>query len=294
MPRRTLAQAGVVALAFLLGPSAALADMAKDSPVKFPEKGALPAKYPPDAGQPGGGSPEKEYYFFPTPQRSLKQVRAIQAQMPRGEFAAPRADWAQLARTRKALTEGGEVRLLALGDSIVNDTMRSGWVALLAEAYPKAKIEARVYVRGGGGCQHYKEEDRVAKHVVPFKPTLVLIGGISQKDIESIREVIAQLRKHLPEVEVLLFTGTFGTADPRDAEALARARHSGTGAYGEALRKLATEERCAYLDMTTPWAAYITSSKEHPHRFYRDPVHANEYGEQVLAKVMMAFWTAED
>jgi hypothetical protein len=28
--------------------------------------------------------------------------------------------------------------------------------------------------------------------------------------------------------------------------------------------------------------------------FYRDVVHANEYGEQVLAKIMLAFWTAPD
>ena len=76
-----------------------------------------------------------------------------------------------------------------MGDSIVADTMRSAWLAKLAEAYPKAKIRGTVYVRGGGGCQHYKEEGRIAKNVVPRKPDLVFIGGISQKDIESIREV---------------------------------------------------------------------------------------------------------
>lgn len=132
--------------------------------------------------------------------------------MPSGEFAAPAADWTHLRRTRRLLTEGGDLRLLALGDSIVNDTMRSGWVAKLQEAYPKARIQATVYVRGGGGCQHYREEDRVAKNIIPQKPDLVLIGGISQKNVESIRDV----------------------------------------------------------------------------------VHANEFGEQILAKIMMSFWTAPD
>ena len=78
--------------------------------------------------------------------------------------------------------------------------------------------------------------------------------GISQKDTESIREVIHQLRAGLPEVEVLLASGVFGMVDPRDPEALAKASHSGTGAYGQALKNLAVEENCAYLDMTTPWA----------------------------------------
>lgn len=156
----------------------------------------------------------------------------------------------------------------------------------------KARIEATVYVRGGGGCQHYRDEGRVAKYIQPRRPDLVFIGGISQRNIESIREVIRQLRSGLPEVEFLLVTGTFGTVDPRDPEALAKAPHSGTGAYGQALKSLAAEERCAYLDTTTPWAEYIRSAKVHPHLFYRDVVHANEYGEQILAKILMAFWSS--
>jgi len=269
------------------------ADMAADSPVKFPERGALPPKYPPDLPSRDQTAPEPDYYLFSTPQRSLEQIRKIQAEMPRGEFTPPKPDWTHLQRTRRRLTEGGSLRIVAIGDSIVNDTMRSGWVALLREAYPKADIQAMVYVRGGGGCQHYRQEGRIDKVVVPLRPDLVLIGGISQKDTDGIREVIHQLRAALPEVEILLTTGVFGTADPRDAEELAKAPYSGTGPYGQALRQLAAEERCAFLDMTTPWAEYLRSSGLHPHLFYRDAVHANEYGEQVLAKVLMAFFAPD-
>ena len=49
--------------------------------------------------------------------------------------------------------------------------------------------------------------------------------------------MIRQLRAGLPEVEILLATGTFGTTDPRDPVALAKAPHSGTGAYGERSRR---------------------------------------------------------
>lgn len=261
-----------------------------DSPVTFPKQGALPAKYPPDVKVQDEPA-EKDYYIFSSPCRSLKQIAAIQKAMPSGQFTPPPADWKHLPRTRRILTEGGELRLLALGDSIVNDTMRSGWVAQLQEAFPKARIQTTVYVRGGGGCQHYRKEDRVAKYILPRKPDLVFIGGISQRDMESIREVIRQLRAGLPEVEILLATGTFGTVDPRDAVALAQASHSGTGEYGRVLKSLAAEQHCAYLDMTTPWAEYLRSAKVHPHLFYRDAVHANEFGEQVLAKIMTAFWT---
>lgn len=264
--------------------------MMSDSPVTFPKEGALPAKFPPDVNQRSEPA-EKEYYIFSSPCRSLPQIAAIQTAMPPGRFTPPPADWKHLERTRRILTGGGDLRLLALGDSIINDIMRSGWVARLQEAYPTANIEATVYVRGGGGCQHYQEEARVQKYILPRKPGLVFIGGISQRDTASIREVIRQLRDGLPDVEILLATGAFGTADPRDPAALAHAPYSGTGPYGKALKALADEERCAYLDMTAPWAEYIRSSKLHPHLFYRDAVHANEFGEQIPGKIMMAFWT---
>ena len=190
-------------------------------------------------------SPEPDYSIFETPERSLEQIAKIQAEMVKGEFTPPKPDWKYLPRTRRILTAGGDLHVLALGDSIVADTMRSGWLAKLGAAYPQAKIRGTVYVRGGGGCQHYKEEGRIAKNIVPRKPDLVFIGGISQRDIEAIRDCIHQLRAGLPEVEILLATGAFGSnADPRDAADLAKAPHSGTGAYGEKMRQLAADERC--------------------------------------------------
>ena len=263
--------------------------LSADSPVTFPKQGALPAKYPPDVRE-ESWPVERDYYLFGSPCRSLAQIRQIWDEMPPGTFARPTNDWRHLSRTRRVLARGGSLRLMAIGDSIVNDTMRSGWVALLQELFPKADIQATVYVRGGGGCQHYREAGRIADVVAPRRPDLVFLGGISQRDVADMGVVIDQLRAVLPEVEILLGTGAFGTVDPRDATAWAKAPHSGTGAYGVALQKLAAEKRCAYLDFTGPWAEYLNSAGVHPHRFYRDVVHANEAGEQVLAKILMSFW----
>ena len=193
-----------------------------DSPITFPEKGALPACYPPDRPHGGNQATEEGYFIFHSPQRSLVQIAQIQSEMPVGQFPSPPNDWAQLQRTQRILTQGGRLHLLALEDSIINDTMRSGWVAKLGEVYPKAVIQATVYVHGGGGCQHFKEEERIATNVTPRQPNLIFIGGISQSDIDSIHQVIDQVRPSLPEVEFLLVTGAFGTVDPRNPEAIGR------------------------------------------------------------------------
>lgn len=264
--------------------------MMADSPVKFPQKGPIKSKYPPDIKAPREES-EKDYFIFASPCRSIEQINAIQKEMPKGKFTAAKQDWTGLKRTHKILTEGGDLHILGLGDSIVNDTMRSGWVGKLQEAYPKAKIKTTVYVRGGGGCRHYREEGRVQKYIIPRKPDLVFIGGISQReDLDAIRDVIQQIRKDLPEVEFFLASGVFGTVDPRQPDELAKAQHSGSSSYGAGLKKLAEEENCAYLDMTTPWAEYIISTGLHPHLFYRDVVHANPQGEQILSKILMEWW----
>lgn len=265
--------------------------MMADSPVQFPADGPLPSRFPPDRpGQKEAAEPD--YFIFRTPERSLEQIAAIQEAMPAGSFTTPPADPEPLAHTGALLTAGRPCRLLALGDSIVNDTMRSAWVARLQQRHPAASIHATVYVRGGGGCQHYREVERIQRYVVPRAPDCVYIGGISQRSLDDIDAVVQQLRAALPRVEILLATGTFGTTDPRDATALAQAPFSGTGEYGRALRSLAASAGCAYLDMTGPWAEYIVSSGLHPHLFYRDKVHANEFGEQILGRIMLAFWEA--
>ncbi len=290
--------------------------MAADSPVTFPASGPLPPTHSPDVSQPAQPSEEGVFVFESLPLappeagtpaakytgRSAAQVAAITGTLPPGEFTPPPHDWQHLPRTRRLLADGGKLTIVALGDSIVNDTMRSGWIGGLRHEYPRTEIRGFVCVRGGGGCHFFGQEGRIARYVVPLKPDLVIIGGISRGDrqlpdgsvqragIGPIRDTIQQIREARPDVEILLMTGAFGAADPRSDEELAAASHSTTSPEGRALRSFAAEERCGFLDMTTPWSEYIRSSGLHPHRFYRDRVHANEHGEQILARILLAFF----
>jgi len=69
--------------------------------------------------------------------------------------------------------------------------------------------------------------------------------------------VIRQIRAGLPEVEFLLFTSGFGSADPRDDAELGKIRDP--AGYAASLKKLAAEERCAFLDMRSPWIEAMRS-----------------------------------
>jgi hypothetical protein len=89
----------------------------------------------------------------------------------------------------------------------------------------------------------------------------------------------------------LLVSGAFGELDPRREDALASAPYSGLGEYGRKLRALAGEVQCGFLEMTGPWAEYLRQSGESVDFFKRDPVHANEAGEQILGRVLLAFFS---
>lgn len=292
--------------------------MAADSPITFPVSGPLPPRHLPDVAQPALPTEEGVYVFESLPLihpagdtplskypgRSPDQVTAIGRTMPAGTFTAPINDWRGLRQTRRVLAEGGTLTIVAIGDSIMNDTMRSGWISQLRARHPLTTIRGFVCVRGGGGCHFFGQNGRLARYVEPLQPDLVIIGGISRGDltladgtieragIAPIREAVGQLRAALPKTEILLMTGAFGAADPRSDEELAAASHSATAPEGRELRCLAAEEGCGFLDMTTAWAEYIRSSGRHPHVFYRDRVHANEHGEQILAKILLAYFSS--
>lgn len=120
---------------------------------------------------------------------------------------------AMLLITLRPMLICSSVHLMAVGNSIINQTVRSGWNGKLQEAYPKAKITSAVYVRGGGNCGHFKEDGRVEKVVVAAKPDRFYIVGISQRNIKRMREGITRIRAALPEAEFLLTPGAFGITD---------------------------------------------------------------------------------
>ena len=178
-----------------------------------------------------------------------------------------------------------------LGDSIIGDTSSSQFDLLLGRMYPKCKIEKITSVRGSTGCWWYKLDNHVEEYVLRHKPDLLMIGGISQRqDIDSIREVIRQVRaKQSPEI--LLMTPAFGaTQDPHIKNWSFEIKSDPTD-YRARLRRLAEDEKCGFVDMTGPWWRYIQQSGKTYGWFQRDRVHANERGFQILGRILETFFS---
>ncbi len=235
-------------------------------------------------------NPDKDgVYILTQPERTMAQVEKAYAQMPPLHYT-PRADrWKKLPRTAAILHQGGELHIVMLGDSIVNDTSCSRWDDVLRPRYPRAKIVRTTVVRGGTGCWWYHEAGRVKKYVIPLRPDLFIIGGISQRDdVDSIRDTIRQVRAARP-CDVLLMTGAFGPVDPRDPKQWTPTIDTNGHDYRARLQRLARSEHGAFLDMTGAWGQYIRTSGKPLDWFKRDPIHANERGEQILGRILVRY-----
>lgn len=200
------------------------------------------------------------------------------------------ADRAQfIPVTLRALEAGEKVRIVMLGNSIINDTGNSAWEVLTETDYPGADVEVITSVRGGTGCWYYRENNRIDTFVIRYNPDLLIIGGISHReDTAAIHDVIRQVRERT-EAEILVFSGPVGRdGDPRANPAFAIPPKAGD--FRLQLREMAKDAGVGYFDMQTEWGTYIQSSGKPYDFFLRDPVHANARGRQVLARLTAAYF----
>ena len=218
------------------------------------------------------------------------------ASIPPVNGTPPADRWQFIPKAVQKLRKGGTLRIVFLGDSIANDTGNSPFDVLLGRMYPKASVQVVTSVRGGTGCQWYKDENRVQEFVIDCKPDLLIIAGISHGyDTESMRAVIRQVRARI-NPEIMIMTGAVcPDASCKDGyvkysklpEDTARAN---LDSFPARVRSLAAEEKVELFDMRTAWDSYIASCGKPQEWFMRDPVHANCRGRQVLARIIEQYF----
>ena len=232
----------------------------------------------------------------------VKWADKIYAEMPRLTFRPPSGRWTYLKKTLNRLQTGGALKIVMLGDSIVNDIGNSPYDVLLERFYPSCRVNVITSVRGGTGCSYFADNDHVREYVLPHNPNLVIIGGVSnQGDVESVRRVIRQIRKG-SEAEFLILsevvsegfnpaTERYEGSNPRtNPDWVEKIDPDGTS-YRSRLFRMAREERVEFLDLSGPWGRYTLDSARPYGWFLRDAVHANVRGSLVLARIMEEYFS---
>ena len=218
---------------------------------------------------------------------SLQRIDAIWSEMDPLDYTPPTGRFANIPRTMKTLREGGELRMVLLGDSIIGNTSGSQFELLLARRFPKAKIKKITSIRSSTGCKWYRHENRVQEWVLRHEPDLLVIGGISNGDAESVQDVVRQVRAKRPDQEILLLTPVFGSLTRDDwIKNFTYEIDDSRPNFRAGLRKVAAEEKCAFFDMTGPWWKYILSTGKTPGWFWGDAVHGNERGCQIIGRLL--------
>lgn len=218
---------------------------------------------------------------------TLERIDAIYATMDPIVYQPPAGRFTNIPLTMSKLRECGELRMVLLGDSIMGDTSSSSFELLLMRDYPKCKIVKIASLRSSTGCTYYQEDNRVQNYVLRYNPDLLIIGGISNgNDAEAVRSVIKQVRNQKPGIEVLLLTPVFGTLRDDYILTFTREIDTTTNNFRFNMQKVASEEKCAFFDMTGPWWEYIQRSGMTPGWFMRDAVHANIRGFQIIGRLL--------
>jgi len=219
---------------------------------------------------------------------------ALYATLPPLSWTQPADRFARLPRFMERLRRGGPVRIVMLGDSIINDTNNSLWDALLMRHYPKAEVHIQPSVLGSTGCWKYREPAYFQAYVAEWKPHLLMIGGISHReDADAVREVI-RLARALPDCETMLMSGPVGRDERAHTEGdlttplpvSPAADHP----FNAALHAVAEAGQITYLDMNTIWHTYIGASQKPFEWFHRDLLHANDRGKQILGRILERFF----
>lgn len=218
---------------------------------------------------------------------TLERIDAIYAAMDPIQYTPPAGRFANIPQTMSKLRDGGELRMVLLGDSIMGNTSASSFELLLMRDYPKCKIVKIPSLRSSTGCTYYQEDNRVEDYVLRHDPDLLVIGGISNRgDAEAVRSVIKQVRARKPDAEVLLLTPVFGAVRDEHIHTFTREIDTTTSNFRYNMQKVAAEEGCAFFDMTGPWWEYIQNSGKTYGWFKGDAVHANQRGCQIIGRLL--------
>gem|GEM_PF-7135117 len=211
--------------------------------------------------------------------------------------------WGHLPRTMDALQEGRAWRVVVLGDSIANDLYHSFFHRYVNAMYPGAKMQLIQSVHGSAGWDFFLkagddgDKDRVQSFVFKHEPDLLVIAGMSNRDVEDLRELVRRVREGC-DAEILAVTAAVCQAHYRDSLSPPA---EGTvypvterSKLGGAMVEAGATDRFAVFDMGRTWDAFLWNETRPLEWYVRDTSHLNPRGMAVVGRIMAGFFQPLD
>lgn len=224
-----------------------------------------------------------------TAAEAAKWCDDLYSTIPPLNFTVPGRSMARLPRTVAAMKNGTPWRVVMLGNSIMNDSFNSLFMALVQRDFPKARFNVVSSVRGGTRSDYYRKPEAFAKYVAAHKPDLLMIlDGMGGEDVEA----VATMARDQVGCEVIIMNGGL-TGDWRERNSTLDWR-SLKGEVGHEdfdvapLRRSAQKVEVAFWDLVTPCQDYLASIGYLD--FGRDWVHNNDVGKQIIGRTLHQFF----
>jgi len=234
------------------------------------------------------------------PSDALRWIDDLYHQLPPVHVRPEAGRFHHLPRTLTALQSGRQLRVLMLGDSIANDSANSLFQLLIGRIYPASRMTLIHSVKGATGCQFYQKDEELNRYVLRHKPDLVIIAGISHhNDADAILNVIRKTRLALPDVEFLVVNDAVHdaglTVDPARKQ-IAPPSTEDRRKEADFCRKIMEArdtERFAFLNMWNERKNYFSSCGQPLESYYRDNIHYNDRGKQIIGRILASFFEPE-
>jgi len=209
--------------------------------------------------------------------------------MPPLKFTAPPDSMALLPKTVAAMKNGTPWRVVMLGNSLMDDSVNSLFMALVQRDFPASRFNVVGSVRGQTGCGFYRIPEQFQKYVVAHKPELLMIlDSTGGEDLEA----VVKMTREQVGCEILVINTPLGGDWRKKAETLdwrSFTNRSGGPAFNIIpVRNCTQKLNVAFWDMTSPCNDYLAAAGDID--FTRDYVHNNDVGKQIIGRVLHQYF----
>jgi hypothetical protein len=205
--------------------------------------------------------------------------------LPPLEVQPPPLPWDRLKDLRRRLTEAGEIRWVALGDSLSNDLLNGQGHLWIEDMCPGLRLRI-IHANGPEKfANKYNNEAVLQRLVYRHRPEVLMVGGLSHMGQEdAVREIIARTRAACGDLDALFVNVDGGFTQDQEP-----------GKKADYLARLAdygASDRFAVMDLSAPWADYVRRSGRSHASFMRDHQHVNDGGKAILGRLFAAHFGA--